>query len=151
MSKIHLCDKSYLYLVITKARWSVNDLFYSAESVITMEVSGLNYLNIYQTSNTRRNQNLKRICFSFRVASCLCPIQWSQVLSRESWCSWRSVDRRCSNFIWVINKFIAYLGATYIRGLRVCLIIPLLDIWGNLHGCIYLHIPTNWRRSHFLR
>ena len=25
----------------------------------------------------------------------------------------------CSNYIWVIHNFIAYLGATYIRGLTV--------------------------------
>ena len=30
-----------------------------------------------------------------------------------------SIDRRCSNYIWVINNFIAYLGATYIRGFTV--------------------------------
>ena len=39
--------------------------------------------------------------------SCLCPIQWSQVLSGEWRCSRSSADRRCSNFIWVINNFIA--------------------------------------------
>ena len=27
--------------------------------------------------------------------------------------------RRCSNFIWVINNFIAYLGASYIRDFTV--------------------------------
>ena len=27
--------------------------------------------------------------------------------------------RRCSNYIWVINKFIAYKGVTYIRGLTI--------------------------------
>ena len=47
--------------------------------------------------------------------SCLCSIHWSQVLSREWRCSWSSADRRCSNYIWVVDKFIAYLGATYIR------------------------------------
>ena len=35
--------------------------------------------------------------------SCLCPIYWSQVLSREWRCSWSSADRRCSNYIWVIT------------------------------------------------
>ena len=53
----------------------------------------------------------------------LCPIQWSQVLSREWRCSWSSADRRCSNYIWVIDNFIAYQGATYIRDLTVCFII----------------------------
>ena len=51
--------------------------------------------------------------------SCLCPIHWSQVLSREWRCSWSSADRRCSNYIWMINNFIAYYGVTYIRGFRV--------------------------------
>ena len=57
----------------------------------------------------------------FLVSSCNClyPIQWSQVLSREWWCSWNSADRRCSNYIWVINNFIAYLGAPYIRDFTV--------------------------------
>ena len=55
------------------------------------------------------------------VSSCsgLCPIQWSQMLSWEWRCSWSSTDRRCSNYIWVINNFIAYKGATYIRGFTV--------------------------------
>ena len=48
--------------------------------------------------------------------SCLCPIHWSQVLCREWRCSWSSADRRCSNYIWVMNKIIAYQDATYIRG-----------------------------------
>ena len=39
--------------------------------------------------------------------SCLCPIHWSQMLSREQRCSWSSADRRCSNYIWVIKNFIA--------------------------------------------
>ena len=40
--------------------------------------------------------------------SCLCSIHWSQVLSWEWICSSNSADRRCSNYIWVINKFIVY-------------------------------------------
>ena len=51
--------------------------------------------------------------------SCLCPIHWSQVLSREWRCSWSSANRRCSNYIWVIKNFIAHKGVTYIRGLTV--------------------------------
>ena len=34
-------------------------------------------------------------------------------------CSWSSVDKRYYNYIWVIQKFIAYYGATYIRGFKV--------------------------------
>ena len=48
-------------------------------------------------------------------------IHWIQELSRGWRYSWTSADRRCSNYIWVINKFIAYWNATYIGGLTVYL------------------------------
>ena len=41
------------------------------------------------------------------------------MLSWEWRCSWGSADRRCSNYIWVINNFIAYQGASYIRDITV--------------------------------
>ena len=44
--------------------------------------------------------------------SCLCPVHWSQVLSREWSCSWNSADK----YIRIINDFI---DATYIRVLTV--------------------------------
>ena len=43
-------------------------------------------------------------------------MQW---FSREWRCSWSSAYRRCSNYIVVINRFITYKGAYYIRGLTV--------------------------------
>ena len=49
----------------------------------------------------------------------LCPILWSPVLSREWRCCWSSADRRCSNYIWVVDNLIAYYGASYIRDLTV--------------------------------
>ena len=54
----------------------------------------------------------------FLVSSCSClrSTHWSQVISWEWKCCWSSADRRCSNYIWVINNFITYQGATYIRG-----------------------------------
>ena len=52
--------------------------------------------------------------FLISSCSCFCAINWSQVLSREWRCSWCSADRRCSNYIWVINNFIANWGASYI-------------------------------------
>ena len=54
------------------------------------------------------------------LSSCgrLCPILWSHVLSREWRCSsWSSADRRCPNYIWVIDNLIVYRGASYIRDL----------------------------------
>ena len=71
------------------------------------------YHQISNISHTK-SQN-----FNVSSCSCLCPIYWSQVLSREWRCSWNSANRRCSNHIWVINNFISYWGATYIRGLMV--------------------------------
>ena len=41
--------------------------------------------------------------FLVSSCSCLCPIQWSQVLSRDWRCSWSNADRRYSNYISVIN------------------------------------------------
>ena len=41
--------------------------------------------------------------FLVSPCSCLCPIHWNQVLSRE----WSSADRRCPNYLWVINNSIA--------------------------------------------
>ena len=55
-------------------------------------------------------------------SSCLCPVHWSPVLGREWRCSWSSADRRCSKYIWVITKCVAYKGATYITDLTVCYI-----------------------------
>ena len=40
--------------------------------------------------------------------SCICPIHWRRVLSREWICRWSSAHKRCPNYIWVISKFIAY-------------------------------------------
>ena len=57
--------------------------------------------------------------FFVSSCSCLCQIHWSQVLSWEWRCSWNSADRRCFNYIWVINKFIVYQGVSYIRDLTV--------------------------------
>ena len=57
------------------------------------------------------------------LCGCLCPIHWSQVLSREWRCSWSSAHRPCFNYIWVINNFIAYWGVTYVWGSTAILLI----------------------------
>ena len=61
--------------------------------------------------------NPKAYTFIVSSFSCLCPIHWSQVFSREWRYGWSSTHRHCSNYIWVINNFIAYKGATHSRGL----------------------------------
>ena len=57
--------------------------------------------------------------FLVSSCSCLCPIQWSQVLSQEWRCRWSSAGRRCSNYMLVIDNFIAYWGVSYIRDFTV--------------------------------
>ena len=39
-------------------------------------------------------------------------------------CSWSSADRQCSNYIWVINNFIANQGVSHIWVFTVCLTLP---------------------------
>ena len=77
----------------------------------------------------------------FLVSSCswLGPVHWRQVLSRVWRCRWSCADRRCSNYICVINKVIANLGAAYIRGftlihhLRQCCLVFVLFLRNTLH------------------
>ena len=71
-----------------------------------------------QVSNIRRT---KSQTWKILVPSCgcLCRIPWSQMLSREWRCSWSSAGRRCSNYIWVIDNFIAYSGESYIKDFTV--------------------------------
>ena len=71
------------------------------------------------------------------VSSCsgVCPIHWGQVLSWEWRCSWSSADRRCSNYIWIINNVIAHQGATFIQ------YFARNWPWYSLRG---LHIRITW-------
>ena len=81
-------------------------------------ILGLGNWQHHQSSNIRPtkspNFNVSRFVFS-----CLGAIYWSQVLSSERRCRWSSANRRCSNYIWVIRKFITYYDAPYIGGLTV--------------------------------
>ena len=65
---------------------------------------GKRYNHTSYISHTK-SQNLNISCL---VLQCLCAIYWSQVLSPEWRCSWSSANRRCSNYIWMSNKFIAH-------------------------------------------
>ena len=71
--------------------------------------------------------------FLVSACSCLCAIYWSQVLSGEWKCIWSSADRRCSNYIWVINNLIAYKRASYIRDLTVYWHCFSLSKWSLVH------------------
>ena len=72
--------------------------------------------------------------------SCLCP---SQVCSWEWRCSWSSADRRCSNCFWMINNFIAYKSAPYIRDFTV-VILPRPHCINSLEWVPSLIYPLQW-------
>ena len=77
-------------------------------------------LDIYRKKRWYKAHQIPKLnCFSSRLAVVFAPFQWRQVLSREWRCSWSSADRRCSNYIWVIDNFIACQGASYTRDLTV--------------------------------
>ena len=92
-------------------------LYASLEPWITH--SKTRFVYCHQTSNISRTEFQNSNVFLVSSCSCLYSIHWKQVLSREWKCSWSSADRRCSNYIWVISKFIAYKGAPYIRELEL--------------------------------
>ena len=79
---------------------------------------------IYRKISTISAPNPKTQMLLDSACSCLCATYWSQVLSREWRCSWSSADRRCSNYIGVINNLMAYKGASYIRDLTVHMFLP---------------------------
>ena len=62
------------------------------------------------------------------------------MLSREWRWSWSSADRRCSNYIWVINNLIAYYSVSFIRDLTV-ISYTILDHARMTLNCIYWAIP----------
>ena len=78
--------------------------------------------------------------------SCLYPIRWSQVLSWEWGCSWSSADRRCSNYIWVINNLITYWSASYIRDLTVTCVVK-IGPWWAIVGCYHHRYHHDRRRA----
>ena len=98
--------------------------------------------NLYY--KTHQISNLK--CLSSRPADALLLLlYWSHVLSWEWRCSWSSADRRCSNYIWVINNLIAHQGATYIRDLTV-LHFHHINFWKNvilLPQYPYIDMPSS--------
>ena len=82
----------------------------------------------------------------FLVSSCsfLSPIYWSHVLSWEWRCSWSSANRRCSNYIWVINNLIVHKGAPYIRDLTVFIILAPCRVVKRKSRSVQLSNELQW-------
>ena len=78
--------------------------------------------------------------------ACLCPISWGELLSQEWRFSWNSANKRCSNYTWVINYFIAYLAASYIRGLAL---MAFISAWSCCGGSALLY-RTFIQMSHWV-
>ena len=79
----------------------------------TLVPSATNMVNFYNIRQTKsQDLNVSRLILQRSLPNPLKP-------SREWRCSWSSTDRLCSNYIWVINNFIAYYGATYISGFMI--------------------------------
>ena len=96
--------------------WETQEGMHSLAQLLHIQFSPI-YHQISNISHTKyENLNVSHL-----ISSCswFCPIHWSQVLSWSLRCSWSSADRRCSNYVWVINNFIPCSGASYIRGFRV--------------------------------
>ena len=81
--------------------------------------------------------------FLVSSCSCLCAIHWSHVLSREWRCSWSSADRRCSNYICMVNNFITYGCACYIRDLMVHCQPVVATVVADVLQDVWLTIPCN--------
>ena len=74
-------------------------------------------------------------------------------------CSWSSTDRWCSNYIWVINNFIAYQGVDYIRGLMVgfwyimvvfnTILHTLKQYWNHNVGNIWTQMTPNNQQASY--
>ena len=81
------------------------------------------------------------------------------MLRREWRCCWRSADRRCSNYIWVIDNFIAYLGASYIGCFTVypcpCIskqhfmILTQPAFWIRIRGWCHWILPMSYISCHW--
>ena len=104
-SCILLCFFSHFRLVST--HWSPNQHDTTFTNIIYLRLRH----GYRQISNIRgtKSQNLNDSHLVLRLFSP--SLYWSHVFSREWRCSWSSADRRCSNYIWVINNLIAYKGA----------------------------------------
>ena len=91
-----------------------------------LHISSSQYYTYRIISNIRctKSQNLYDFCLVLHLS--LFNLLTSGAKSRMKMYSWSSADRRCTNYIWVINNIIAYSGAPYIRGLTVIIRSPSL-------------------------
>ena len=93
-----------LTLLFWWAIWFAIPIVYQWESCVASFMSQ----NYCKVSNIRRNQIPQLKCFSSRFVVVFAQSIEARFLRRKWRCSWSSADRRCSNYIWVIDRFIAH-------------------------------------------
>ena len=97
-------NHSFTYV---RQRISLDSLFWCAMAKFVVDLSALSRLSgtYRKISNIRRtkspNLNVPRLVLQLYLPKLLMP-----GISREWRCGWSSADRRCSNYIWVINNLI---------------------------------------------
>ena len=64
--------------------------------------------------------------FLVSSCSCLCPLHWSQLYSRERRCSRSSADGRWSDYIW--STILLLLRCLYFYGFTVCIYSPIPNL-----------------------
>ena len=80
-------------------------------SGVPADILAHNYTTFFsypKISNTRRTKSPNLDVSRLGLQLFSCNILKPSVLSWEWRCSWSSVNRRCSNYIWVINNLVAY-------------------------------------------
>ena len=133
---LNIRDRFPTYLTTFYTAFVLNTPFWVDRALISKILRGISllksetYRKISNISRTKsQNLNFSRIGLQLPLR-----IYWSHVLSGEWRCSWSSADRRCSNYIWVINNLIAYESVPYIRDLTVdTTLIKQIDHPGLLH------------------
>ena len=102
-------------------------------------------LHMPSNLSNKAHQITKLRSFLSRLAVFFAQLKLGDI-SRGWRCSWSSADRQCSNYIWVINNYIAYLCTTYIGGLMLVLrLTPNREHscgWTVTHSCHSASIPV---------
>ena len=99
-------------------------IFWFREVETTLPAIHHKISNIKHTKS--QNLNVSRFVLQLSLLA-----QSIEVRCWEWRCSWSSVDRQCSNYIWVVNNFIAYKGVPYIRDLTVYFLFSLKTFSNN--------------------
>ena len=92
----------------TAAGCSDSNMFFCEDVAPPGKDDDLNRENYCQTSNISRTKSPKPKCFSSSLAFVFAQSVEARWSGREWRYSWSSADRRCSNYIWVTNIFIAF-------------------------------------------